>query len=90
MSPRAGRRARAYGDRGPGVDGAGRQRRGAAPERGLAVQPMCERGRLGVRARRAGGHRTVLPSETRKTGFAARSSRHIRAFQRGTKIVRPV
>ena len=35
MSPRAGRRARAYGDRGVGVDGAGRPRRGASLERGL-------------------------------------------------------
>jgi hypothetical protein len=35
MSPRAGRRALAYGNRGPGVDGAGRPRRGGAPERRL-------------------------------------------------------
>ena len=39
MSPRAGRRARAYGNRGPGVDGGGRPRRAGVPERRL--RPSC-------------------------------------------------
>jgi hypothetical protein len=34
MRPRAGRPPRAYGDLGIGTDGAGRQQRGASPERG--------------------------------------------------------
>ena len=85
MSPRAGRRARAYGDRGAGTDGAGRPRRGASPERGLRSS----------RSAGAGGSEFVpvcrgpprcadLGDEKDRVGGPV--FQHIRAFQRGTKI----
>ena len=50
MSPRAGRRARAYGDLGAGTDGAGRQRARSIARAWSAVRPIYMLGRLGVRA----------------------------------------
>ena len=44
MSPRAGRRARADGNRGTGVDVAGRPRRGRAPERRLRSSRCADAG----------------------------------------------
>ena len=85
MSPRAGRRARAYGDLGAGTDGAGRPQRGAAPERRLRSSRRASAGGSEfVPVCRGPPRRADLGDE--KDRVRGPVFQHIRAFQRGTKI----
>ena len=73
MSPRLVWRARADGNRGPGVDGAGQPRHGAAPERRRRSSRCAgARGSDFVPACRGPPHSAVLGNE--KDRVAARSS----------------
>jgi hypothetical protein len=85
MSPRAGRRARAYGDLGAGTDGARRQHPGALPEMGWRSTPSTSAGGCEfVSPSRGPPDRAALGNE--KDRVRGPVFQHIRAFQRGTKI----
>jgi hypothetical protein len=67
MSPRAGRRARAYGNR--GLASTAPDNRGAERRPSVLCGPADLRARAVRTSRRlAGARRTLLTSETRKTG----------------------
>src|ERR1035441_11020808 len=85
MSPRAGRRARAYGDLAAGTDRARRQHPGGLPETGWRPSPLTSAGGCVLVSRSRGPpDRTDLGNE--KDRVRGPVFQNIRAFQRGTRI----